>query len=70
LKIWAAEAEPGKGSPGQILATDAQGVLVACGTGALRLTCLQKPGAKRLPAADFLRGFPLQSGQQFDLPET
>lgn len=69
LKIWEARADSGNGNPGQVLAADAKGVLVACGTGALRLTTLQKPGAKRLPAADFLRGFPLQPGQKFDLPE-
>jgi methionyl-tRNA formyltransferase len=27
------------------------------------LTELQRPGGKRLVAADFLRGFPLQAGQ-------
>ena len=30
---------------------------------ALRLTVLQRAGGKRLAAADFLRGFPLQPGQ-------
>jgi methionyl-tRNA formyltransferase len=34
--------------------------VVACGQGALRLTELQKPGGKRLPAAEFLKGFPLE----------
>ena len=40
------------------------GVTVACGQGALRLTTLQRPGGKRLSAADFLRGFDLQPGMQ------
>jgi methionyl-tRNA formyltransferase len=31
--------------------------VVACGEGAIRLTELQKPGGKRLPAAEFLKGF-------------
>jgi methionyl-tRNA formyltransferase len=36
---------------------------VACGEGgALRLTTLQRAGGKRLPASEFLRGFPLQPG--------
>jgi methionyl-tRNA formyltransferase len=44
-----------------VLAADAQhGIVVACGEGALRLTELQKPGGKRLPAAEFLKGFPLE----------
>jgi methionyl-tRNA formyltransferase len=33
--------------------------VIACKTGTLRLTELQKPGGKRLPAAEFLKGFPL-----------
>ncbi|HEU5437099.1 MAG TPA: methionyl-tRNA formyltransferase, partial [Telluria sp.] len=30
------------------------------GQGALRLTVLQKPGGKRLPAAEFLKSMPLE----------
>ena len=37
--------------------------MIACGEGALRVTELQKPGGKRLPAADFLHGHPLVVGQ-------
>jgi methionyl-tRNA formyltransferase len=33
------------------------------GEGALLLTELQKPGGKRLPAAEFLKGFPLEGGR-------
>jgi len=52
--------------PGQVLAADAQhGIVVACKHGALRLSQLQKPGGKRLPAAEFLKGFPLD-GLSFD----
>ena len=48
---------------GQILSIDADGIGVACGAGSLlRLTVLQRAGGKRLPAADFLRGFPLAPG--------
>lgn len=69
IKCWQGWAEAGHGEPGQVLACDEQGVLVACGDGLLRLTQLQKPGGKRLPAADFLRGFPLTVGARFELPE-
>ncbi|MDB5798342.1 MAG: methionyl-tRNA formyltransferase [Paucimonas sp.] len=68
LKIWRAEAlpqAPGQAAPGAILAADAeQGVVVACGEGALRLLELQKPGGKRLPAAGFLQGYTF-AGKQF-----
>ncbi|MGJ7915622.1 methionyl-tRNA formyltransferase [Massilia sp. LXY-6] len=57
LKIWNAQAIKGKSQPGQVLSADAQGIVVACGEGALRLTELQKPGGKRLAAAEFLKGF-------------
>ncbi len=77
LKIWSAEHSAQSGEPGRILVVDTTGVTtsgvttagvtVACGEGALRLTELQKPGGKRLAAAAFLQGFPLQEGQQFQL---
>ena len=59
IKIWQAETAQGSGEPGQVLAADAQGIVVACGSGALRLLQLQKPG-KRLAAAEFLKGFALE----------
>ena len=64
IKLWTAtpEAYAGTAQPGTVLAADADGVLVACGEGALRLTLLQRAGGKRLPAADFLRGFALPVG--------
>ena len=67
IKIWAAEVleADSKEAPGQVLAADAQhGIVVACGNGSLRLTELQKPGGKRLPAAEFIKGFPLE-GKRF-----
>jgi methionyl-tRNA formyltransferase len=60
LKIWQARPvdAPGDALPGTVLSADAQhGVIVACGQGALALTQLQKPGGKRLAAAEFLKGF-------------
>ena len=41
---------------------------MVCGTGALRLTSLQRAGGKRLAAADFLRGFDLQPGSVLGAP--
>ncbi len=66
LKLWRAELVADHGEPGAILRADAAGIVVACGTGALRLTELQKPGGKRLAARDFLSGFPLAAGTHFD----
>ena len=66
LKLWQAVAEAADktAQPGTVLSADASGVRVACGEGQLCLTQLQRPGGKRLGAADFLRGCPLQPGQR------
>lgn len=66
IKLWTGTVVdmslPAGAQPGQIIRIDEQGVLVACGQGAMRLTVLQRAGGKRLAAADFLRGFALQPG--------
>ncbi|PSU29548.1 methionyl-tRNA formyltransferase [Photobacterium lutimaris] len=56
VKVWHANAEAdnqGK-APGTVLAADKQGILVAAGQGALRLTELQPPGKKAMKAQDLL----------------
>jgi methionyl-tRNA formyltransferase len=66
VKLWAAEALEADSAeaPGQVLAADAQhGIVVACGSGSLRLTELQKPGGKRLPAAEFIKGFAIDGAR-------
>lgn len=67
LKIWRAELTQHHGQPGEIVAAGPGELIVACGEGALRLVELQKPSGKRLPAAEFLKGFPLQKGQRFEV---
>jgi len=70
IKIWAAQMVTGaktSATPGQVLTASAQeGIPIACGEGVLKLTELQKPGGKRLPAAEFLQGFPLTPDTQFN----
>ena len=68
IKVWGYEIDScsrlSNERCGQILASGPEGVTVAGGEGgALRLTTLQRAGGKRLPGADFLRGFPLPVGQ-------
>jgi methionyl-tRNA formyltransferase len=66
VKVWRGEVLPAASTaaPGEVLEANAQsGVVVACGEGALRLTELQKPGGKRLPAAEFLKGFKMEGGR-------
>jgi methionyl-tRNA formyltransferase len=69
VKLWRAQALlQGRGSvaPGTIVALDDDGIGVACGQGRLEITELQRPGGRRLAAADFLRGFPLEPGMRFE----
>ena len=70
FKVWAAHAQPGgAGAVGEVLAVNEHGVRVQTGDGVLVLTTLQRAGGKRLPVADFLRGFPLAAGDRLHSPE-
>ncbi|HEY5621031.1 MAG TPA: methionyl-tRNA formyltransferase [Pontiella sp.] len=59
LKVWKAEVEPSEGGAGELLDDR---LLVATGSGALRLTEVQPVGKKRMPSASFLNGHPLAKG--------
>lgn len=65
VRIWEAEpAEEGqKGQPGEILSLSEQGLLVACGSGALFLQSMQRPGGKVLSGLDFANGLRLRVGE-------
>ena len=57
LKLLRAVCTEGKGRPGEILQADARnGLVIACGEGAVRILELQAPGGKRMRAEDYLRG--------------
>jgi len=72
IKVWrstlvsAAPVSAGVGSPGSILRVHNEGIEVACGVGALRLTELQRAGGKRLSADAFLRGCAVAPGESFE----
>jgi methionyl-tRNA formyltransferase len=66
LKIW--EVEPiqsPRPAPGLILEVSADGILVGCGENALLLQSVQPEGRRRMTAAEFLAGHPLQPGESF-----
>ena len=66
VKVWEAKIHAGgSGEPGEVIDVANSGIVIACGSGALQLTELQRQGGKRLPAAEFLRGFPIVPGQRF-----
>ena len=64
IKVWQAECVAGEGEPGEVLATSADGIVVACGEGALRLTQLQRPGGKRAAARELLAALPIAVGER------
>jgi methionyl-tRNA formyltransferase len=65
LKLWHARPEAASAVPGTVCSADAGGILIACGTGALRVLELQRAGGKRLSAGAFLAGFRLSAGVRF-----
>ncbi|MCP5321159.1 MAG: methionyl-tRNA formyltransferase [Pseudomonadales bacterium] len=58
LRVWFAEpcAATTVAQPGEIVAAERDGIVVACGDGALRLTHLQLAGARAMDAAALLNG--------------
>ncbi len=63
LKLLRAEIADGAGQPGEILVADAkQGLIIAAGEGAVRVTQLQAPGGKPMSSRDYLRGHPMTAG--------
>lgn len=69
LKVWRAAiapvpTEPGT-APGTVLAAGDGRLIVRCGDGAVELLELQRPGGRRLPAREFLAGWPVAPGERF-----
>jgi methionyl-tRNA formyltransferase len=61
IKALHARAEQGSGRPGDVLD---DGLLVACGAGAVRLTRLQRAGKGQMTAEEFQRGARVSRGQR------
>ena len=64
FKIWTAglaEGTPGA-APGTVLKADREGILIACGDGALLAKEVQAPGKKRMPADAYLKGHSIEKG--------
>ncbi|WJP98620.1 methionyl-tRNA formyltransferase [Macrococcus bovicus] len=56
MKLWSARRAAGDGQPGEILAADKEGLLVATSDGAVLLTEIQPAGKKRMAAGDYAAG--------------
>ena len=64
LRIWraAAAGDDSSEAPGTVLAWDDSALVVAAGRGVVRITEIQPPGARRMSAAEFVRGRRLALG--------
>ena len=62
IKVQMSELAEGAGPPGTVLDDR---LTIACGSGAVRLLKLQRPGKGPVAAADFLRGTPVRPGTVF-----
>ena len=62
LKVWLARPVAATGAPGCVIGLDGGCPVVACGTGALVLTVLQRPGSRRMPAEEFLKARSMAPG--------
>jgi methionyl-tRNA formyltransferase len=65
IKVWRATAVDGSAAPGTVLQSNRDGVVVASGSGALRLDQLQLPGKRRATAQEFAGQLDL-SGERLD----
>jgi methionyl-tRNA formyltransferase len=65
VKLWRVHPVEGTGTPGEVLAITDEAVTVACGSGALELQELQRPGGKRLPVRQLLPSLGWRVGQLF-----
>ena len=63
LKLLRAENAEGRGAPGEVLVSGPrEGLVIACGEGAVRILELQAPGGKKMRAEDYLRGHGIPLG--------
>ncbi len=63
VKLWGGQVveKHAAAAPGTVISANKQGIDIACGDGqVLRVLELQAPGGKRMSAADYLRGHPIQ----------
>jgi methionyl-tRNA formyltransferase len=65
VKLFRPRVETGGGEPGAVIDVDAEGVLIACGDGAVRVREVQPPGKRRMSAGEWVRGRGVAVGDRF-----
>ncbi|MEM7433692.1 MAG: methionyl-tRNA formyltransferase [Myxococcota bacterium] len=72
IKVYRAQPstlDPAPAVPGEVIALDPEGVLVACSEGTIELQELQESGRKRLDAQAFISGRSVKVGDRFSAAE-
>jgi methionyl-tRNA formyltransferase len=64
LKLFDSEPATGSGTPGEIIASDAGGITVATGQGAILVKRLQAKGSPKTPAAEYAEAAKLKTGEK------
>ena len=62
MKIWRAEVVNQSGRAGEVLSCTSDGLVVACGAQALKITALQPAGSKRMDIQAFAAGHMIEAG--------
>ena len=62
MKIWRAEVVAQQGRAGEVLSCSSDGLIIACGANALKITELQPSGSKRMDIAAFAAGHTVEAG--------
>ena len=62
MKIWRAEVVAQQGRAGEVLSCSSDGLIIACGENALKITELQPSGSKRMDIAAFAAGHTVEAG--------
>ena len=70
ITCWRGAVRAGSGAPGTIVAVERDALVVACGQDLLAITELQRPSARRMPAAALLRGWAPAPGASFAAAST
>ncbi|MDD6212024.1 MAG: methionyl-tRNA formyltransferase [Clostridiales bacterium] len=64
LKIWSAVVKEGhEGCPGEVVSVERDGFGIQTGEGVLWLREVQPEGKRRMTAAEYLRGYPVECGE-------
>jgi methionyl-tRNA formyltransferase len=58
------EADHGRNAPGTVVTIDSHGMLVACGTGTVLITCAQPAGRTRVDPEEWMRGRGIDVGER------